>query len=168
MEPYDFDEETLKTASNETRLAILRILKDRKTASINDMAEILKKHRSTVNRHVLKLVEVGLVERTEILKGSFVYSLSPKGEALMEHVEKYGVMPEIKVKITRERRLVRDSLYWLKLLVYTMPVFFLIIGIWGLIVKTEKLVSFLARIVWFTIFLVLSFVSFKIIRKILS
>ncbi|RLF12096.1 MAG: hypothetical protein DRJ69_01230 [Thermoprotei archaeon] len=168
MEPLDFDEETLRIASNETRLAILKILKDRKTASINDIAEILEKHRSTINRHVLRLVEVGLIERTEILKGSFVYSLSPKGEALVEHVEKYGTIPEISVRIVRERKLARYSFRGLKILGYSIPIFFLILGIWGLIAKTEKLVSFLARIIWFSLFLALSFISYKIIKRIIS
>ncbi|GEM_PF-1080581 len=166
MSSAEFDEETLKVASHEARLAILKILKDKKTASINDIAEILNKHRSTVNRHILKLVDVGLVERTEIFKGSFVYSLSPKGLALVEHVEKYGTMPEVKVRVIKEKKVLRYPTYWLRILAYGIPFFFIIVGVMGLVVKTGRPISFLSRIIWFVVFLLLSLVSLKIIKRI--
>ena len=164
MSEIEFDEKTLKIAGEKIRMEILKILNKKKTISINELSKIMGKHRSTINRHLLKLVEVGLVDRTEVVKGSFVYSLSSKGLALIEHVEKYGIMPEVRVEILKERRLPRIIKSIFKLVMYTIPVIFFAIGIAGLVAQAE--VRFLSRIIWFLLFAFISVTSFLIFRKV--
>jgi len=159
------DEEALRVASEEARLAILRALKDREYLSINELAEEFGKHRSTINRHLLKLLEAGLVERRETPRGEFLYSLTDKGRALVEHVEKYGLLPRVETGIVRERarRTLRSLL---SLIPLAIPLILFLLGIWGLV--AEARVSTLARLEWLALFTGLSLLSYAVLKRILG
>jgi len=159
------DEEALRVASEEARLSILRALKEREYLSINELAEAFGKHRSTINRHLLKLMEVGLVERRETPKGEFLYSLTDKGRALVEHVERYGVLPRVEMSVERGRgkRALRSLLSRVPL---AIPLVLFLVGMWGLV--AEARVSTLARLVWFGLFACVSLLSYAVLKRLVG
>jgi DNA-binding transcriptional ArsR family regulator len=74
----------LKIISSDTRLKILKELKDRPT-TVSFLSKTLKKHVTTVSEHLDKLENAGLVERKQRNGGKFVfYNLTDKGKKIIE------------------------------------------------------------------------------------
>jgi len=74
----------LKILSSDTRLEILKELKERPT-TVSFLSKIMKKHVTTVSEHLEKLENAGLVERQQRNGGKFVfYNLTDKGKKIME------------------------------------------------------------------------------------
>lgn len=74
----------LKIISSDTRLKILKELKERPT-TVSFLSKTLKKHVTTVSEHLDKLENAGLVERKQRDGGKFVfYNLTNKGKRIME------------------------------------------------------------------------------------
>ena len=82
------DEEILKVLASETRREILKCLSEAKRTP-SDLSRILKKQKSTIVEHLEKLVEVGLVERTQKTGEKFVYySLTDEGRSMVSRRSK--------------------------------------------------------------------------------
>jgi DNA-binding transcriptional ArsR family regulator len=74
----------LKVLSSDTRLKILKELKDRPT-TVSFLSKTLKKHVTTVSEHIEKLEHAGLVERQQRNGGKFVfYNLTNRGKRIIE------------------------------------------------------------------------------------
>jgi len=74
----------LRIISSDTRLKILKELKDRPT-TVSFLSKTLKKHVTTVSEHLDKLENAGLVERKQRNGGKFVfYNLTNKGKKIIE------------------------------------------------------------------------------------
>ncbi len=63
--------ESIKIAVDKTRSKILDLLKE-KDMAISELSKILDKDRSTIHRHIQRLLEVGLVEMVSEKKGYHV------------------------------------------------------------------------------------------------
>jgi DNA-binding transcriptional ArsR family regulator len=74
----------LKVLSSDTRLKILKELKERPT-TVSFLSKTLNKHVTTVSEHLEKLKNAGLIERKQKEGGKFVfYNLTDKGKRVME------------------------------------------------------------------------------------
>ncbi len=80
------DERVAEALSDSSRVSLLLLLSERQRATIQDLARVVGKHRSTVSRHMSKLLEAGLVERT--LRGdTYEYYLTDKGTAIVNEIK---------------------------------------------------------------------------------
>lgn len=76
------EEKILKIISSETRRKIIKELSNG-SRTPSDLSRILSKNKSTIVEHLDKLVEAGLVEKTEKPGKKWVfYSLSKEGESI--------------------------------------------------------------------------------------
>lgn len=79
------DEKLAEALSDQTRIEILLLLDEKGPVSLRTLSETLGKHRSTVFRHVSKLLNAGLVERRKIGE-YFEYRLTDLGSEIVESI----------------------------------------------------------------------------------
>ncbi len=92
------DEKIAEALSDWTRVKILLLLKDESNLTTLKISEKLGKHRSTISRHLGKLVEAGLIEKIETREGN-VYVLTNRGrEIAVKIAEGYGMTKIPRVK----------------------------------------------------------------------
>ena len=92
------DEKIAEALSDWTRVRILLLLKDESELTTLKISEKLGKHRSTISRHLAKLIEAGLIEKRETREG-YVYALTSRGrEIAVKIAEGYGMtkIPPVK------------------------------------------------------------------------
>jgi len=157
-------EKLLEKIKDSTKLAILRKLCEVDEASLDDLAEATGKHRTTIFRHLTYLCSLGLVEyRT--CDHRKLYRISDKyREALKELLRRE--IPEFRdIEISKYPLLHKFKFKVLPILVVLPPIILAAIGVAGFLVPRP--VSFLARILWLTIFLLLAYLAFKITKKFL-
>jgi len=74
----------LKIISSDTRLKILKELKERPT-TVSFLSKVINKHVTTISEHLEKLEKAGLIERQQRNGGKFVfYNLTNKGKRIIE------------------------------------------------------------------------------------
>jgi DNA-binding transcriptional ArsR family regulator len=70
-------EKTLKALANKRRLEVLKYLKEKKEASVGDIAEHIKLSFKATSRHLAVLLSADIVEKEQRSLSCF-YSLQPK------------------------------------------------------------------------------------------
>jgi len=83
-EQLTIDRETFKALSSDTRLDILKALRERKK-TITELAESLNLSKSTVHEHLTMLIKSGLVKRIDSKNKWVYYSLTWKGMGLFQN-----------------------------------------------------------------------------------
>jgi len=83
------DERVAEALSDQTRIEILLLLDEKGPASLRVLSEALGKHRSTVFRHISKLLNAGLVERCKTGE-YFEYRLTNLGSEIVEVIRSGG------------------------------------------------------------------------------
>ncbi len=157
-------EKLLEKVRDSTKLAILRKLCEVDEASLDDLAEATGKHRTTVFRHLAHLCSLGLVEYRTCDHRKF-YRIPDKYREVLKELLRREV-PEFRdIEVSKYPLLYRFKLKILPILVVLPPIILAAIGVAGFLVPRP--VSFLARVLWLTIFLLLAYLTFKITKKLL-
>lgn len=152
------DKNLASILTDSTRVQILKILYDKKTANISTISEEINRHRSTVFRHLDKLVKTGLVRRYMTV-GGYVYELTEKGTDIAKFIINEKRIPLIILdqKENRKFKNLCSKIFKVLAIVFTFVAF---LGF------TVQGIHALSRLIWFIIFLLLSYISLDIARKI--
>lgn len=154
-----------KALSDNFRVQLLKVLKDKGPMTIQELANILGRHRSSIYRHLLLLEDAELVTRTRDSKSSaYVYAITKDGLDILDIYEnKQGA--DILFEI-RRKRVSKFATYKKlgKYVVYTPSLVLLFIAIKG--AAYPGYVHAFSRMLWFIIFTSIALVWFLIARRI--
>ncbi|OGZ34896.1 MAG: hypothetical protein A2174_00290 [Candidatus Portnoybacteria bacterium RBG_13_41_18] len=78
-------EKQLKVLANRRRLAILKYLKDRRQASVTEIAGVIKLSLKATSKHLNLLLSSDIVERDQVSLQMF-YRLSPDQKPVTRHI----------------------------------------------------------------------------------
>ncbi|HEY4480216.1 MAG TPA: metalloregulator ArsR/SmtB family transcription factor [Candidatus Paceibacterota bacterium] len=78
-------EKILKALANKRRILILRVLKGRKKASVNDLAKTIKLSFRSTSKHLSILYAAGILDKEQSGLTVF-YSIDPKPEKVILHL----------------------------------------------------------------------------------
>ena len=88
MEELEITRETIKALSSDTRVEIIKALKERRK-TVSELSSEMRLSKSTVHEHLEKLLRESLIQRNESYTNKWVYyELTRKGSELLETGEK--------------------------------------------------------------------------------
>ncbi|MCD6208764.1 MAG: helix-turn-helix transcriptional regulator [Thermoproteales archaeon] len=98
------DEKIAEALEDKVRIDILILLKRKGELHINKISQLLHKHRSTITRHLTKLIEAELIEKIPTQSG-YVYRLTNKGDKVLEDLQESGFTIRVKSQKQGKREL---------------------------------------------------------------
>ena len=157
------NEKIAHALSDDIRISILSLLKEKGPMTITEIANTLKRHRSSIYRHIVVLENAELVRR-EIEKNIHVFAISKLGEEVLEIILKkksIDILFEIKKKKIKRYASIKRILSYL---IYTPSIIFTYIGIKGVLYPGK--VRAFSRILWLSMFTGLAILWTLFIHKI--
>lgn len=98
------DEKIAEALEDKVRIDILVLLKRKGELHVNKISQLLHKHRSTITRHLTKLVEAELIEKVPSQSG-YVYRLTSKGDKVLEDLQEGGFTIRVKPQKQNKQKL---------------------------------------------------------------
>ncbi len=144
------DEKIAEALEDKIRIDILSLLKLKGELHINKISKLLHKHRSTITRHLSKLLEAGLIEKVPTQSG-YIFRLTSKGEEVLNSLQESGFIIRIKTQKPVNRRYIY---YYMGITVLVVLLFYIII--------TPIKIHALTRII---IIIPLIYVLYMLVRK---
>ncbi len=146
--------------SDGTRLRILTLIAEKGALYASEISAQVGRHRSTVSRHLAKLMDAGLVQRFEGSEG-FLYELTDLGRRVVEELSGSGFRPVLEVRV-RSRPLTLRKI--LSLFFRGVALFLLVLGLAGFLVPAG--VRLVSRVVWLVLFSLASALMYYLAGKI--
>ncbi len=154
------EEESIARALNdETRLQILAVLVERGERTIQDLAELVGRHRSTIYKHLVKLEEAGLVSHRE-RDGRFFYAATELGGSALKVYR--GLRGEAALQVRVKRRFWRLPRGMARIFLVVPSAALVLIALKGMATPD---VNALSKIIWFTTFTCLALAWWVAVRK---
>ena len=98
------DEKIAEALEDKVRIDILVLLKHKGELHVNKISQLLHKHRSTITRHLTKLIEAELIEKIPTQSG-YVYRLTSKGNKVLEGLQESGFTVRVKLQKQSKQKL---------------------------------------------------------------
>jgi len=103
------DEKIAEALEDKVRIDILVLLKHKGELHVNKISQLLHKHRSTITRHLTKLIEAELIEKIPTQSG-YVYRLTSKGNKVLEGLQESGFTVRVKPQKQSKQKLFYNAI----------------------------------------------------------
>ena len=98
------DEKIAEALEDKVRIDILVLLNRKGELHVNKISQLLHKHRSTITRHLTKLIEAELIEKIPTQSG-YVYRLTNRGNKVLESLQESGFTVRVKLQKQSKQKL---------------------------------------------------------------
>ncbi len=103
------DEKIAEALEDKVRIDILVLLKHKGELHVNKISQLLHKHRSTITRHLTKLIEAELIEKIPTQSG-YVYRLTNRGNKVLEGLQESGFTVRVKLQKQSKQKLFYNTI----------------------------------------------------------